>query len=69
MNTAWVDHSKQSIGTETTYWILENSWALPLGLFLTSFGWWESFVDENSKNPLSRFLWKVKINMIEEGSR
>ena len=68
MNTAWVDHSKQSIGTETTYWILENSWALPLGLFLTSFGWWESFVDENRLTS-TNFLWRVKINMIEEGSR
>ena len=68
MNTAWVDHSKQSIGTETTYWILENSWALPLGLFLTSFGWWESFVDENILTS-TNFLWRVKINMIEEGSR
>jgi chitin synthase len=46
-----------------------NVWALPVGIFLTSFGWWESFVDENSWNPLSKYLWRVKINMIEEGTR
>ena len=50
-------------------WYLENSWALPISLFLVSFGWWESFVDENSFNPVSKYLWRVKINMIEEGTR
>lgn len=50
-------------------WKLMDSWALPLGLFLTSFGWWESFVDESVENPLTKFLWRVKINMIEEGTR
>ena len=61
MNNSWSDE----VGSYTLY----HSWALPVGLLLTSFGWWESYVDENSKNPVSRFLWKVKINMIEEGSR
>ncbi len=39
---------------------LEYVWALPVGLFLTSFGWWESFVDENSFSPgsnLTNILW------------
>ena len=62
MNNSWTDD-------ELDPYSLYHSWALPLGLLLTSFGWWESFVDEHSKNPVSRFLWKVKINMIEEGSR
>lgn len=62
MNNSWTDDVDDPYS-------LYHSWALPLGLFLTSFGWWESFVDEHSKNPVSRFLWKVKINMIEEGSR
>lgn len=43
-------------------------WALPLGLFLCSFGWWESFVDEKSKGFLQH-LWRLKINMIEGGTR
>jgi hypothetical protein len=28
--------------------IAESPWALPVGLFLTSFGWWESFVEEEA---------------------
>ena len=51
-----------------TSWVLEDSWALPVGLLLTSFGWWESFVDETLSSKRN-FLWRVKINMIEEGSR
>lgn len=49
------------------FWNMQNSWALPLSLFLLSFGWWESFVDEHSK--FFRGLWRVKINMIEENTR
>jgi hypothetical protein len=30
---------------------LEFSWALPTGLVLVSFGWWESFVSEDSFSP------------------
>ena len=64
LNMSWeddfVDHP------ESSYWILENSWALSVGLFLVSFGYWESFVEEDTKLA---FLWRVKINMIEEGTR
>jgi len=28
--------------------LTENAWALPVGLFLASFGWWESFVEEEA---------------------
>ena len=68
MNINWIDESSQNANASNTYWILKNSWALPLGLFLTSFGWWESFVDENIVSKRN-FLWRVKINMTEEGSR
>ena len=70
MNMNWKEDSQLSPITSgiTTYWVLENSWGLPLGLFLTSFGYWESFVDENQFSNRN-FLWRVKINMIEEGSR
>ena len=64
MNISWTDDK-----TDPNVWYLEQAWALPIGLLLTSFGWWESFVDEHSYNPVSKYLWKVKINMIEEGSR
>ena len=70
MNMNWKEDSHLSpvTGGITTYWVLENSWGLPLGLFLTSFGYWESFVDENQFSNRN-FLWRVKINMIEEGAR
>ena len=68
MNMNWIDESSQNANASNTYWILKNSWALPLGLFLTSFGWWESFVDKNIISKRN-FLWRVKINMTEEGSR
>ena len=68
MNMNWIDTSSQITNAGNTFWILKNSWALPLGLFLTSFGWWESFVDENIISQRN-FLWRVKINMTEEGSR
>ena len=70
MNMNWKEDSQllPVIGGITTYWVLENSWGLPLGLFLASFGYWESFVDENQFSNRN-FLWRVKINMIEEGSR
>ena len=29
-------------------------WSLVLGLIMTSFGWWESFVDEHSMDPVSK---------------
>jgi hypothetical protein len=66
MNMNWINAHNTDIGN--TYWGLKNSWAFPLGFFLTSFAWWESFVDENIISQ-KNFLWRVKINMIEEGSR
>ena len=69
MNMNWKKDSQSPItNSTTTYWVLENSWGLPLGLFLTSLGYWESFVDENQFSNRN-FLWRVKINMIEEGAR
>ena len=68
MNMSWKDDYELDANADKTFWVLENSWALPLGLFLTSFGWWESYVDENSISKRN-FLWRVKINMIEEGAR
>ena len=46
-----------------------NVWAFPIGLILTSFGWWESFVSEESKIPSTRYLWRVKTKMIEGQTR
>ena len=68
MNINWIDTSSHNNDIGNTYWTLKNSWALPLGIFLTSFGWWESFVDKNIISKRN-FLWRVKINMTEEGSR
>ena len=66
LNMNWLDDSKED--DTKTYWILKNSWALPLSLVLTSFGWWETYVNEYIFST-SNFLWRVKINMIEEGAR
>ena len=30
------------------------TWSFVLGLVLTSFGWWESYVDEHSIDPVSK---------------
>lgn len=38
-NTGWKDNDELFI---------EDSWALPVGLFLVSFGYWESFVQEDA---------------------
>ena len=65
MNSSWTEN----IMEEGYFWYFSQNWTFPLSLLLTSFGWWESFVDENSSNFLSKFLWKVKMNMIEEGTR
>ena len=54
--------------SETSY-DLTNAWAFPVGAFLTSFGWWESFVSENSKIPPIRYLWRIKTKMTEGKSR
>ena len=45
-------------------------WAVPVGLILTSCGWWETFTNENSYFPFGKWLWSVKQRMIEQrGSR
>ena len=44
--------------------------SIPVGLLLTSCGWWETFTEENSYFPLGKALWNVKKRMIEHhGSR
>ena len=48
---------------------VQNVWAFPVGMVLTSFGWWESFVAENSRIPLIRHLWQIKRMMIEMKTR
>ena len=65
-NSTWHDELDVPTGH---FWYFTEGWTLPLSLFLTSFGWWETFVDEKSFNPVSKYLWRVKINMIEEGTR
>ena len=55
MNMGWEDDSLAN--PEKSYWVLQSSWALPLGLFLTSFGWWESFVEEES--ILGKIFYKI----------
>ena len=39
-----------------------NIWELPVGLFLTSFGWWECFVSR--RGPL-KILWNIRKKMSE----
>ncbi len=43
-------------------------WAVPLGLILASFGWWEGFVEEKSKVAPIRWMWRVRDRMLD-GSR
>ena len=45
---------------------IDHRWAFPLGLFLTSFGWWECFVEE--KGHL-RKLWDIKTKLTDGGAR
>ena len=43
---------------------------MPLGLVLTSCGWWETFTEENSSSWLGQKMWRVKQRMIDHrGSR
>ena len=45
-------------------------WAIPVGLILTSCGWWETFTEENSYYTIGQKLWNVKKRMImHHGSR
>ena len=43
-----------------------NIWALPLGSVLTSFGWWECYVEEDGA---FRKLWNIKTSMTDGGAR
>ena len=45
---------------------IDHPWALPVGLLLTSFGWWECYVEE--EGHLSK-LWNVKTLMTDGGAR
>ena len=45
---------------------IDHSWALPVGLLLTSFGWWECYVEEEGH---LRKLWNVKTLMTDGGAR
>ena len=40
-------------------------WSLPLGLFLSSFGWWECYLTEN-ENGCTHWMWKIK-KMMSDG--
>ena len=42
-------------------------WAIPLGVVLTSCGWWETFTEEDSSTALGKVLWNVKSRMTEKG--
>jgi hypothetical protein len=41
-------------------------WAVPVGLILTSFGWWECFVTPDSVVPPIRWMRRVRDKMIGE---
>lgn len=45
---------------------IDHSWALPVGLLLTSLGWWECYVEE--EGHLNK-LWNVKTLMTDGGAR
>ena len=61
--------ANMGLDSETDPKYIENSWALPVGLFLTSFGWWESFVSQDSVFIGARFLWNLKTEMFEKSFR
>ena len=45
---------------------MEHSWTLPLGLLLSSCGWWESFVNEDDSSfRFVRWMGEVRMRMIE----
>lgn len=48
---------------------IKNSWSLAIGIFLTSFGWWESFVTQQSSFIVAKFLWGIKTDMFELHTR
>ena len=58
----WID---SDYGTEAH---VQYPWAIPLGLMMASFGWWECYVDNvtrKSKNPVLKFMHMVRKNMID----
>lgn len=45
-------------------------WALPVGLLLTSLGWWESFVTEDAAcKKFTSYLWRIKTSMSDLDTR
>ena len=48
------------------YDTIDHNWALPVGLLLTSFGWWECYVEE--EGPLKK-LWDIKTLMTDGCAR
>ena len=40
-------------------------WAVPVGVILTSLGWWETFTEEDSWTSLGKYLWSIKKEMID----
>ena len=41
------------------------AWAIPLGLILASFGWWETYCDNDSKRfPFMRFMHGIRRQLI-----
>merc|ERR1711892_234093 len=42
-------------------------WAVPVGVVLTSCGWWETFTEEDSSTALGKMLWRIKRRMIDKG--
>ena len=45
---------------------IDHAWALPVGLLLTSFGWWECYVEEGG---LLNNLWNIKTLMTDGEAR
>ena len=50
---------------------IKNSWSLPIGMLLTSCGFWESFASEDAKmfRTVNLYLDSVKKDMLEKHSR
>ena len=44
---------------------MQFPWAIPLGLFLTSFGWWECFLDRKADVPFIEGMWNIHNRMVE----
>ena len=46
--------------------VLTSTWSVPVGVILTSFGFWECFVEEESPVPLVRWMWGIKDRMVQK---